>query len=534
MAKRRTKSGTMAKAGSVIDRARVIRYLQQRYNPLVSLTPESLKRQHAQFDAGFLREFALTMEHIKGVDDILKNVTGKREKAPPTRGWEIMKYEDSPEAEKHQQCLEYLYNNLTCTNAIDENERGGMRLLLRQMMYAVGYKYTAHEITWEPSAAGITATVRYVPLWFFENTTGNLRFLESDGSMYGVELEEAGWLITVGEFLMRTCSIAYLYKHMPLRDWLIYCGRHGMPGIAGKTSAAADSAEWKKMEEAVQDFASEFAAVMSKEDTIEAIDLTAKGELPWPKLVERMDRMMSALWRGADLSTMSSGQGEGTGASLQGEEKEVLEADDAAMLSEALQEYVDRYAILYHLGDEEPLAYIQIKTSTKKNVDQDLKVDETLQRMGFPITAQSLSDRYNRPLPDEKEIVIEPRQQAAPGQPFVAPARPAASNAAVPGQDVDSVGILLGAAREQLADAEQKVLAPLAAEINDLIRLADAKDVSDEEYQAMVLKFRDKQLPEMLTQMNAKPETIGVLVKLFSAEFVNGIDEGAMATEVGA
>ena len=32
---------------------------------------------------------------------------------------------------------------------------------------------------------------------------------------------------------MEACSIAYLFKHLPLRDWLVYCERNGMPGVRG-------------------------------------------------------------------------------------------------------------------------------------------------------------------------------------------------------------------------------------------------------------------------------------------------------------
>jgi hypothetical protein len=97
----------------------------------------------------------------------------------------------------------FFYANCRVTNALDENEKGGFKLLLRQMMDAVGKKYAVHEIVWRTvEASGVenaasetadpsgslgtavptiptqryTAEFRFVPLWFFENTTGSCVF----------------------------------------------------------------------------------------------------------------------------------------------------------------------------------------------------------------------------------------------------------------------------------------------------------------------------------------------------------------------
>lgn len=405
---------------SLLTRERVLSFLRSKYNPLLNLTADQLKSQHSQFDAGYLRAFAVTMEHMRAKDDVLAGVAAKREKAPAVRGYEILVTEESDRAQQHKQALEDFYNNVTVTNAVDENERGGMGLLLRQMMTAVSFKYARHNIVWQPSPQLLTAEFRFVPLSFFENTAGVLRFLPYDGAITGIEPEPDQWLTTVGDHLMLPCSIAWFYKHTPFRDWLIYCARHVMPGFLGKTSAAVGSAEWKKMEEAVADLAAEWAGVVGGTDTIDTLDLGAKGELPYPKLIERCDRAMAALYRGADLSTISSSQGEGAGASLQGDEGQILEASDSEMLSEALQMYVDRPAIRFRFGDEEPLAYVQVRTSTRQNIEQDLAVDSKLHGMGYPVTLKGLSQRYSRPLPDEGEDLLPP--PAPPASPFAPPA----------------------------------------------------------------------------------------------------------------
>jgi hypothetical protein len=97
--------------------------------------------------------------------------------------WEILSTHDSELAKKQKTALEYFYNNLSATHVCDGNELGGISLLVRQMMDAIGKKYAIHEIIFEsckisaleksflfpklerttPSTL-LTATFRFVPL----------------------------------------------------------------------------------------------------------------------------------------------------------------------------------------------------------------------------------------------------------------------------------------------------------------------------------------------------------------------------------
>ena len=62
--------------------------------------------------------------------------------------------EKRAEAEEHAAALEYFYENLRCENALDRAERGGFKLLARQMMDAVGKKFAVHEMVWKRESSG--------------------------------------------------------------------------------------------------------------------------------------------------------------------------------------------------------------------------------------------------------------------------------------------------------------------------------------------------------------------------------------------
>ncbi|MDR2778732.1 MAG: DUF935 domain-containing protein [Puniceicoccales bacterium] len=409
------------KTVSQISEIRVKNSMRARFNPIKTLTPDSLSQMLDAFSAGYLKAAALTWDAIERRDDVILGVASKRKKSIARLHWEILSTDDSDLAKEQKIALEYFYNNLSTTNACDSNEFGGISLLVRQMMDAVGKKYAVHEIIFEPHEISksekdlpklkckehltlLTATFRFVPLWFFENHDGKLKFLTNEGATSGVPLEAGAWLITTGDGLMEACSIAYLFKHLPLRDWLVYCERNGMPGVKGVTDAAPNTEQWEAARDAVEDFGAEFNALMSKGTDIEAIDLSTKGELPYPKLIDRMDRAISALWRGSDLATLS--RENGAGASLQADETSILEEDDAGMISETLNSQVDRFVIKYLFGDVPLRAYIKFIPNVKRNVSDELNLYRELHRMGVPISINDIRERFNLATPNEDEQML--------------------------------------------------------------------------------------------------------------------------------
>ncbi len=392
--------------------------LRSRFNPLRGLTPQLLSVHLDNFLLGFVAYAALVWDQIERRDDVLRNVASKRKKSLARYKRQSFPRDDSAEAMAHAEALDDFYDHITVVNALDENETGGFPLLVRQMMDAVGKYYAVHEIVWQPGSAGatpgragdgiLTAELRFVPLWFFENRTGRLQFLKLPlGGANGEPLEPGGWMITKGDGVMEACSIAYMFKNMPLKDWVAYSDKYGTPGVLGQTNAAKGSEAGEALKAAVASFGQNWSGVIYGADgTIkEPISLiTAQGEgtLPFPPLVERMDRAMASLWRGSDLSTMSA---DNKGASVQQDESNILLEDDANMISETLQFYIDRWVIWQKFGTA-PLAYSKIVVPESRNVETDLKIDELLLRAGARMGERERLEYYGRPLiaPDDRHL----------------------------------------------------------------------------------------------------------------------------------
>lgn len=396
-----------------ITPTRIQRALQNRVGSIRGLTPSRLANAIDLFHSGYLRECAILWDAIERRDLMLRNVALKRKKAVSKLRWEVLVTDDSLEAKAHQAALLFFYNNVSATNVLNFSEQGGFSLLLRQMMDAIGKGFAVHEITWSPrrTASGeikLTADFRFCPLWFFEHLTGKLRFLPAESyGEGGIEMQPGEWLVTIAEGLMEASSVAFLYKNLALKDWLSFCEKFGFPGVLGKTDAPRDSDSWKAMEEAVRNFMNDWAAVASRTDEISLIETQKTGTaIPFPSFVDYMDRQVAALWRGADLSTISQG-GAGRGASLQGDEQSLLVDDDAELMGETLNYSIDPFVIRYTFGDVRPKAYIKILPPARDRTMTDLKIDEFLLASGVPVAMNDTLERYGRSAAKEGEPTLK-------------------------------------------------------------------------------------------------------------------------------
>jgi hypothetical protein len=401
------------KTDSMITADVVMLALRSRFNPLRQLTPQLLSIYLDQRLLGFVAYAALVWDQIECRDDTLRNVASKRKKAVAKLQRQSLQREQSDEAAAHAQALDEFYDNMTVVNALDQNECGGFPLLVRQMMDAVGKYYAVHEIVWQPGSLSdgsnvLTAELRFVPLWFFENRSGRLQFLKLPlGGANGEPLEPGGWMITKGDGIMEACSIAYMFKNMPLKDWVSYSDKFGTPGVLGQTNAAKGSDAGEALKAAVAAFGQNWSGVVygvdgTIKEPISLVTAAKEGTLPFPPLVERMDRAMAALWRGSDLSTMSA---DTKGASVQEGESDILLEDDAAMISETLNLYIDRWVIWQKFGVK-PLAYSKIVISEVKNVQMDLAIDELLLKAGARMGERERLEYYGRPIIADDDLPL--------------------------------------------------------------------------------------------------------------------------------
>ncbi len=510
-----------AKTHSMMAAARATQHLQTRFNPIKGLDPRRLVTFLDAWDHGYLRNFALLAEKIGERDDQVITCRTKRLRAPARLNWDILPMDDSAEAAADAEALREFYNSIEVTHALDLDMRGGVRLLVQQILECQANRYAVHEIIWRPQPAGLSAEFRFVPLYFFERITGRLRFLSSDLALTGEELEPGGWMVATGDGLMIPTAVAYMFKSLPLKSWVRFCEKFGIPGLHGETNAPKDSPEWEAMKEALARFGEDLALLTNLGAKITPIQVSNAGNSPFQPLVDRMDRAISRIWLGGDLATMSQ-DGQAVGSNAQTGDLENLEEDDALLATEVLQHYVDPWVIRYRFG-REPKAYFKLLPRPRlAGIDRDIKRIETGAKYGIAISQQFVRETLALPEPaEDDELIQEPSQPNPDAQ---ARGIPFANDAARTQARSVRAELFRAQALRDIALAKSEALRPLRDRLVEILGMDD-----DTQFDAALLKLQND-APQILRDRAATPEEVEAWMNLFAAGLASGAIEAAEDT----
>jgi hypothetical protein len=421
----------------VFDAAQIQLQRRMRFNPLRMLNPEMLSLYLDQFDIGILNLAARLWEAMCKRDDTLSFVKQQLEDSIASKPWGVFmqKNADAKEAARHKACLDWFYDHIVATDAFDRNVRGGRHLLIRQMMNSASYQYAVHHILWRPQPGAsiqvddvgrvpvIAATLEHVPLQYFENTSGTLRFLPMGG--YGIEGQELDWnrewICTTGAGLMFAASISYVFKRLTFQDWTIFNERYAQPKVIGMTTAQRDSDAGRHMEEIVANFNGDQGIVLS--------EVPAIGEKPpisllgpegtvsvdlFERFLDRQDRKITVMYRGSDLANMSR-ERDTTGVSAQSKETERLEMAHCQRIADAMRQ-LDRMVIRFCFGESvEPLANFGLPDMDDEDAQQLRESAGFLADRGAQVDLRDTAERLGVTLTESPEDALQPIGRAAAG-----------------------------------------------------------------------------------------------------------------------
>ena len=474
-----------------------------KFNALYGCDPDKIVAAVTQFNAGSIAPLARIIEAFEQNDDKMKICSMKMKASAARCDYSIRLkegYEDDARAKAHMKTLKCFWSTIRVTNRFKMNETGGIRLLKKHMMDAQSFGYAVHEIIWKPLSNGkLSAEFVKLPLWHFENHTGSLRFLKRAHDYEGELMREGEWLVTSGDGVGIAASICAMAKHLSFQDWLLFSERSGMPIIHGATTAAFGSDQWNNLKAALRSIGRDCRIQTDAETKIELVGSASATNIPYPALVDWADRAIAGLYRGADLSTIS--KGDGTGASLQGDESAMLEQDACALMGETLHEQIDRFVIRYVYG-EEPLAYISIDPVEKPDVDTDIKVDNHLAGLGVKLSKKEALQRYGRAEADAEADALELKKEA--------PFKPDGIGFANEGLEKSKVKVeqrtVKNSTNIDILEAFSSDSSPAAKAIQELLN-----DPSKEKAEALL-----KDLPTLLPE---DPAMAAVIAEAMAAEF---------------
>jgi phage gp29-like protein len=398
------------------DKARMER--RSRWNPLKGLTLDRYAQHSAAFQSGYLAAASLMWQEMARKDGTTQSVQTKRTAAVALRPYftrldsSIDQDPVTVKAAKDQRAaLRYFWRNLTVTNTYDRNQRGGFQRFVELAMNAQSHYYGAFHIIWKPSAKGLTAELEFVPLEFFENLTGELRFLGSTiTGGDGEPLDSNEWITLAGRGCMDPAGLLYIPKHLGMNDLLTYSNRYGLPYPVISTSASPDSPEWKAATEALTYITNEGGAVVGGTTKVDLLEAKGTGGTPMEALINYADKAITVIFRGSDLGTHSSQHS--SGASLQKTEGEFMCAMDAAWISEVMQRLETQVLAWMDGEGTDRLAYSGIRQPNLADTDSEVRIDQFLAMYGGKLGRRETLERYQREEPEPGEDILE---MVAPG-----------------------------------------------------------------------------------------------------------------------
>ena len=409
---------------------------QSRGNPLLGFTPQQLTGWMTQWNKGQLRPFALYYRALEeGADLTISAVAPKRRAGVASRPWVIQTLDDSAEAKLHQEALSYFYDNVTIKDAVDQNREGGVKMLLRNMAQAMFLRYDAHEIVWEPHGPDLTATLWHCPLEMLENRRGMMRFAGPFGLMGQEECRPGEWLIARSDLcLAQPLSLAAVFTSYTYKDWLNYNMGYSEPQPYATTTAGPGTKEFEHAADTMAKWGPGMRALFGAGVTVDSLSLGTDGAAIYEPMVDKMDRAKILLIMGSDLSTLS--QANHAGASLQGNDKEILILDDLEAVSEAANIGIDRHVIAAVFGPGvKPRAKFALVAPVTKDVKGIVEKQKHLREMGVPQSIGQVAEELDHELPGDGEelivpaVVVQGPAKIGDGESVLPAATPAANEA---------------------------------------------------------------------------------------------------------
>jgi hypothetical protein len=411
---------------------------RMRFNPLRMVSPENLAAAHDHFDLGYLWQGALFWDAMIRRDDTLSFVVPQLQNAIAAKPWGVQKKKnaDPKEAARHAAALEYFYANVTAVDAFDKNIRGDRHLLLRQMGLAHATRYAVHHFVWKPGKGkmievegaapvpALTAEMEYVPLWFFENTSGTLRLLKHGGyGGIGEDLDWQGeWMVTSGEGAMFAAAGCYIFKRLTFQDWTIYNERYGQQKVIGMTTARADSEAGRSLTTIVEDFAGDMGIALHECQNTDKPPISLLGPEGtasvdvFERFLDRQDEKMTVMFRGGAQANVASKDNE-HGITAQINETEALEIAHCQNIASACRTFIDRAVIRYCFGEDvEPLAWFGLPDMDDEDAEQLRENSGFIADRGGRVDLGNVADRLGVPMADEnadEADVLQPVGNAA-------------------------------------------------------------------------------------------------------------------------
>jgi len=453
--------------------------------PADGLTPAKLASIFKEADGGEVYRQAELFEAMEERDTHLSSVLGTRKGAVTGLDYEVVPYSDSAEDKKISEfCGDVIYN-------LDSFEE-----MLLDLLDALGKGFACSEIAWDvtKSEAVITGLewVHQKRFTFmqqganaWEKLSRAPKVLTEDNPAMGEELPpwkfvyhrhkaRSGYDTRAG--ILRVASWMYLFKNYGIKDWLTFSEVYGMPLRVGKYDPNASKEDKKALKTAIQSLGSDAAGIISKSTEIEFIESSKTGKDPYEVLANWCDRQMSKAVLGQTLTTEVGDKGSYAASQTHDGVRFDLKKSDAEALSRTLRGQMLRPLVGFNYGWDKPLPWFKFKYKKSEDLVQLSTVYTNVQGMGFPVTQEHISERFDIPLPQKTETILSPPVVRGPTGFSAPPMKWLPLSAPEETPDITDEEALADEALRMAEASYKKMLGPVREIVDQASSLEEARD----------------------------------------------------------
>lgn len=297
----------------------------------------------------------------------------------------------------------------------------GIETQLRAMMDGAFFGYRVLEYDWRYiDGQQIPVPVAKPSEWFgFHHETGKLLF-KARGHAQGVSVPERKFIVVgkmrswenpYGEPDLAPCFWPVTFKRGGMKFWVTFTEKYGMPWAVAKMPRGTAQAEMDSLANDLMQMVRDAVAVVPDDSSVElkSVGNTSNADLYKELLMFCRSEINIALLGNNQTVEKDSNRASATAG---GEVEEDLQDDDAQMVAEGINQWVNDFCAVNFPGAEPPV----FKFWRQERVDDvRAKRDETLKKAGANFTQQYFQRTYNL-----EEGDLHEDAPAAPGKPAAA------------------------------------------------------------------------------------------------------------------
>lgn len=377
---------------------------------------------------------------------------------------------------------------------------------------AIGKGVSVSEIVWKTGDVWTPSAIKHRDQrWFTFDKDGETVLLRNDQGEGGRPLSRGKYIVhtprtksglAIRSGLAMAAAIIYAIRSAGLKNWLGFVETYGQPARVGKYKKGTPEAAVKKLETAVRNFGSDFAAVISDDMLVEFVDVAGKNGSAeaFERLTRYLDEKTAKLVLGG---TLTSGDGGGKGSFALGQvhgevRADLLRADAGALAATLARDLVAPFVEL-NFGPEVAVPTVSFQLEEPEDVAGLTEALSKLVPLGLRVDQNEVRAKLGLKTPEEgAELLGQPVANAASRVAASVEACPVHGSRAEPVRDaLDDVADEMAAAWERVSASATEQLIAAAMGSTDLQSMRDSllaavKSADVAELQALFTAARSK------------------------------------------